>query len=59
MQARKSSSVGARAGESLNTAPHLLRTHSRLSGKSTLLLTLLRILELQSGSIELDGVDIS
>lgn len=28
------------------------------SGKSTLLLTLLRLLELQSGSIELDGIDI-
>jgi len=34
-------------------------THSTFSGKSTLLLTLLRILELQSGKIELDGVDIS
>jgi ATP-binding cassette, subfamily C (CFTR/MRP), member 1 len=34
-------------------------TDSRFSGKSTLLLTLLRILELQSGKIELDGVDIS
>jgi ATP-binding cassette subfamily C (CFTR/MRP) protein 1 len=34
-------------------------TYSRISGKSTLLLTLLRILELQSGKIELDGVDIS
>ncbi|KAK8121363.1 hypothetical protein PG999_005483 [Apiospora kogelbergensis] len=29
------------------------------SGKSTFLLTLLRLLELQSGSIELDGIDIS
>jgi ATP-binding cassette, subfamily C (CFTR/MRP), member 1 len=28
------------------------------SGKSTLLLTLLRLLELQSGKIELDGIDI-
>jgi ABC-type multidrug transport system fused ATPase/permease subunit len=29
-----------------------------ISGKSTLLLTLLRLLELQSGKIELDGIDI-
>jgi ATP-binding cassette subfamily C (CFTR/MRP) protein 1 len=33
-------------------------TYSRISGKSTLLLTLLRILELQTDKIELDGVDI-
>lgn len=37
----------------------LLMTYHRPSGKSTLLLTLLRIIELRSGSIELDGVDIS
>lgn len=29
------------------------------AGKSTIILTLLRILELQEGSIEIDGIDIS
>lgn len=32
--------------------------HFHISGKSTLLLTLLRLLELQSGQIVLDGIDI-
>ncbi|PQE09792.1 hypothetical protein CJF30_00010773 [Rutstroemia sp. NJR-2017a BBW] len=34
------------------------KTHLNPSGKSTILLTLLRLLELQSGSITLDGIDI-
>jgi ATP-binding cassette, subfamily C (CFTR/MRP), member 1 len=37
---------------------HLSKLTLLLSGKSTLLLTLLRLLELQSGKIELDGIDI-
>lgn len=39
--------------------PSRFIAETRRSGKSTLLLTLLRILELQSGTIKLDGVDIS
>lgn len=61
MQARNLSCVGVQAGElPLKTCGLLLRRSLYIfSGKSTLLLTFLRLLELQSGSIEVDGRDIN
>ena len=59
MQVRRSSSADAQEGKLLYLALYLLGAYSEYSGKSTLLLTLLRVLELQSGKIELDGIDIS
>lgn len=62
LRVRNSSCAGAQAGESLHRV-RLVYPKARLtlhtSGKSTLLLSLLRLLELQSGQIELDGIDIS
>ncbi|KDN60706.1 hypothetical protein CSUB01_04114 [Colletotrichum sublineola] len=45
------------AGQQLVTLTDLF--HPYRSGKSTLLLTLLRLLDVQSGSIKIDGIDIS
>lgn len=58
-QVRKSLYAVARGGESPCLYSPRSSTNNKFSGKSTLLLTLLRILELQSGKIKLDGVDIS
>lgn len=49
--------MDALAGSSFHS-PQFPKAHFHCSGKSTLLLTLLRLLELQSGRIELDGIDI-
>ncbi|KAE8556867.1 hypothetical protein EYB25_001573 [Talaromyces marneffei] len=46
------------APSSISRHVHTSRTIFSRSGKSTLLSTLLRLLELESGNIELDGVDI-
>lgn len=51
--------MAAPEGESLLLTLNISRTNDSFSGKSSLLLTLLRILELRSGAIELDGTDIS
>lgn len=55
--------ICGRTGRYVFQAPCAFQEKTKLtfiiSGKSTLLLTLLRLLELQSGQIELDGVDIT
>ena len=43
----------------LRFSPHHLTTTTHLSGKSSLLATLFRLLDLTSGSIQLDNVDLS
>lgn len=54
------SSADVQAGKSIHIEQiaSLMGSLKVTSGKSTLILTLLRLLELQSGTIELDGVDI-
>jgi ATP-binding cassette subfamily C (CFTR/MRP) protein 1 len=50
--------AGVQAGASLHTIHIYQKAHYWHSGKSTLLATLLRLLESQSGTIEIDGIDI-
>ncbi len=50
------SSAGLQAGKSLYTISIHPKAHYLQSGKSTLLTTLLRFLEVQSGTIEIDGI---
>jgi ATP-binding cassette subfamily C (CFTR/MRP) protein 1 len=50
--------AGVQAGASLHTIHIYQKAHYWHRGKSTLLATLLRLLELQSGTIEIDGIDI-
>lgn len=57
---RNSSSAVVQAGKTIHIV-QIVWTQGLtilISGKSTLLLTLLRLLEIQSGRIELDGIDI-
>ena len=57
---RNSLSADVQAGKSIHTLQIVLTEGltKLISGKSTLLLTLVRLLELQSGRIEVDGIDI-
>jgi ATP-binding cassette subfamily C (CFTR/MRP) protein 1 len=52
------SSTGVQGGKSLYTVHIHPKADHFQSGKSTLIATLLRLLELQSGTIEIDGIDI-